>query len=554
MLVNQSTIPSLISAMRSETRAIAVDTETNITNRYHERYCMGISIKTEHHSFYIPVRADGWLNDDVEPVTPASSLLEHLQAPVVFHNAKFDIHVLERAGIRVPDDLKLYDTMLMCHLINETEFDYSLQSMGRKYVGDSKEKELSRVMSKSMKWEETPAFAMAKYAEQDTKLTRDLYLTIKPLFEEYEKVWEVDVRFLRLLQKVERRGIKVNLQEAHRLKKMCENRIAAIEVELGFNPNKVKELHGKLFDEPPVGYGLKILYKTKGGKPQVNTQFLERTNHPVCGLLLEHRKLKKQLTSYYNSYINLCEGYGRLHPSFKQHGTLTGRLSCADPNMQQIPRDSPIKKLFEAEPGYQLWEIDFRNIELRIAAVYSQDPNLLEAFRNEGDVHQLTADRLGISRQDAKMVNFLVTFGGGAELLANKLNKPVNVCKPFVDGFKKSYPRIFGTLNAAEESTGRAGGKIRIWSGRYRHFKWSSEYRSAWNAIIQGGAFEIVKRSMLLLEEAGFDIRNQVHDSVWLMVPVLSAKQKIAEAEELMSGWTEEAFGLKFSVDSKRLA
>lgn len=81
-----------------------------------------------------------------------------------------------------------------------------------------------------------------------------------------------------------------------------------------------------------------------------------------------------------------------------------------------------------------------------------------------------------------------------------------------------------------------------------------SAYRSAWNAIIQGGAFEIVKRSMLLLEDAGFDIRNQVHDSVWLMVPVLSAKEKIAEAEEIMSGWTEEAFGLKFSVDSKRLA
>ena len=542
MLVTQQEIPYLISKLREETEAISLDTETNITNRYHERYCMGISVYASGESFYLPVGHDSWLDRDTENVIPPSDLLEHLAAPVVFHNAKFDIHVLERAGIRIPDDLKLYDTMLMCHLINETEFDYSLQSMGRKYVGDSKEKELSRVMSKSMKWEETPAFAMAKYAEQDTKLTRDLYLTIKPLFEEYEKVWEVDVRFLRLLQRVERRGIKVNLQEAHRLKKMCEDRIAAIEVELGFNPNKVKELHGKLFD------------RTKGGKPQVNTQFLERTNHPVCGLLLEHRKLKKQLTSYYNSYINLCEGYGRLHPSFKQHGTLTGRLSCADPNMQQIPRDSPIKKLFEAEPGYQLWEIDFRNIELRIAAVYSQDPNLLEAFRNEGDVHQLTADRLGISRQDAKMVNFLVTFLGGAELLASKLNKPVNVCKPFVDGFKKSYPRIFATAAAAENSTGNNGGKIRLWSGRYRHFKWSSEYRSAWNAIIQGGAFEIVKRSMLLLEDAGFDIRNQVHDSVWLMVPVLSAKEKIAEAEEIMSGWTEEAFGLKFSVDSKRLA
>jgi DNA polymerase-1 len=444
--------------------------------------------------------------------------------------------------------------MIMAHLIDENLFDYSLQTVARTYLGDSKEKELSRVMSKSMKWEETPAFAMARYAEQDTKLTRDLYLTLKPLFEMYEPVWETDAKFMRLLWKMESRGIKVNLDEAHRLKKMCEDRLLAIQAELGFNPNKTKELQERLFAQPPIGYGLKPLSRTpKTNKPKVDTQFLERTNHPVCGLLLEHSKLKKQLTSYYNSYINLCEGYGRLHPSFKQHGTKTGRLSCADPNMQQIPRDSPIKKLFLAEPGYELWEIDFSNIELRIAAVYAQEPNLLEVFRNNGDVHQLTADRLGISRQDAKMVNFLVTFGGGADLLANKLNKSPSVCRPFVDGFKKSYARIFATLSAAEEAAGAQGGKIRLWSGRWRHFKWSSEYRGAWNSLVQGGAFEIVKRSMLKLEEAGYDIRNQVHDSVWLMVPAATAKQDIERAEEIMSGWTEEAFKLRFSVDSKRL-
>jgi DNA polymerase-1 len=267
---------------------------------------------------------------------------------------------------------------------------------------------------------------------------------------------------------------------------------------------------------------------------------------------LENSKIKKLTTSYYNSYKELCEGYGRLHPSFKQHGTVTGRLSCADPNMQQIPRDSPIKKLFLPEPGKQLWEIDFRNIEMRLAAVYSKEPALLEIFRTEGDAHQLTADLLGISRQFAKVINFLIIYGGGKEALSYQLGIAPNKAARILDDYNNAYPRLYGARIAASNACISHGGWIRMWSGRRRHFTSAYEYHKAFNSIIQGGAFEIVKRAMLNLY--AFDIRNQVHDSVWLMINEDNAEYEVKEAEHLMSSWTEETFNLPFTVESKRLA
>jgi DNA polymerase-1 len=538
MLISPEKIPWLKEQLASASKGIAIDTETNITKRYHERYCIGISFNVDGgESFYLPVgHRDSWLGDtqncSVDPM-----LLVHVRAPVLFFNAKFDIHVLKRAGLTIPEDFNYYDTMLMCHLIDENELQFSLDRMAMKYVGTGKWTELARIF-KDIKWEDIPGAMMKDYAEVDALKTYLLYEAIKPMFADYEEVWNTDKRFLLQLQQIEERGIRVDLKEAEIQTNLCLSRMSQIRTELGFDPGRQKELHSKLFSPPPTGYGLKILSRTPTGKAQVNTKFLESTNHPVCGLLLENSKIKKLTTSYYNSYKELCEGYGRLHPSFKQHGTVTGRLSCADPNMQQIPRDSPIKKLFLPEPGKQLWEIDFRNIEMRLAAVYSKEPALLEIFRTEGDAHQLTADLLGISRQFAKVINFLIIYGGGKEALSYQLGIAPNKAARILDDYNNAYPRLYGARIAASNACISHGGWIRMWS--------------AFNSIIQGGAFEIVKRAMLNLY--AFDIRNQVHDSVWLMINEDNAEYEVKEAEHLMSSWTEETFNLPFTVESKRLA
>jgi DNA polymerase-1 len=517
---------------------------------------MGISICVDgSETFYIPVGHSSWMAPDEEQVVPPSDLFIDVQVPFVFHNAKFDIHVLRRAGVQIPEAFSFYDTMLMCHFLDENDTKIpglSLQAMAKKYIGESKMKDLASTMKNTLKWEEIPGEIMGVYAEQDALVTYRLYDKLKPYFEIYEEAWKIDAEFLLLLEQIEARGLLLNVERCKELQALCSLQLEQLKEELGFDPAKTKVLHEKLFSLPPTGLGLKPITFTGTGKPQVNTSFLEKTNHPVCGLLLQFKETQKQLTSYYNSYLRLVGDSGknsRIHASFKQHGTVTGRLSCADPNMQQIPRDSPIKSLFLPDPGNQLWEVDFKNIEMRLAAVYSQEDALLETFRAEGDVHQLTADLIGIDRQKAKMVNFLIIYGGGADALSYQLRLSRDTCVGIIKDYEKAYPKLTTCRRAAGVAALENGGWIKMFSGRRRHFRFSNDYHKAFNSIVQGGAFEIVKRAMLNLRY--FDIRNQVHDSVWLNV---RSFMEVREAERLMADWTEEMFGLKFSVESKRLS
>jgi len=509
---------------------------------------MGIAIANGTSTFYIPIQHTDWLDKSVKNLTVPSNFLTCIQGELVFHNAKFDIHVLKKLGLDVPTK-NIYDTMLMMHMIDENRLSYDLDSIVAELLGIHKEKDLAKKMKAD--WDNIPAFAMAKYAEQDASVTLQLYTLLKPHFEIYEELWQKqDLPFVFLLQEMEEKGILLDKVKCRESLALAKIRKAELEKEIGFNPAKTSILRKKLFDDPPFGYGLKPIKRSaKTQVPTVNEAFLEATNHPICGLLLEWRKLQKQITSYYESYLGLTEGHDRIHASFKMHGTVTGRLSCAEPNMQQIPRESDIKKLFKAEPGKELWEIDFKNIELRLAAVYTREPVLYDTFKIEGDVHQRTADELGIDRQKAKTVNFLISYGGGATALSTQLKIPWGEADKIVKKHKASMPLLFQTMDACTEAA-EYSKEIKYWTGRRRHFKWPSEYRKAFNSLIQGGSFEIVKQAMLRLQEAGFDIRNQVHDSVWIMV---DSHKEVEEAEHIMADWTEELFELKFSVESKRL-
>ena len=376
---------------------------------------------------------------------------------------------------------------------------------------------------------------------------------MKSDFEPFLEQWETyDREFMILLQGVENRGIRLDKSKCRELEIKCRTRMRVIKEELGFDLQKPSELIAKFFGEPPVGLGLKpISYTKKKREPQVNTAFLEQCNHPVAGLTLEYKGLAKQASSYFSTYLELVGEGDRLHPNFKIHGTKTGRLSCETPNLQQVPRESDVKKMFLPDEGYQLWEIDYRNLELRLTAVYSSCFKMIEAFRNEEDVHQQVADQVGVSRQVAKIINFLITYGGGVKALSTQANISMRNAQITHSNYKKEYPEIFKTMyraSAVAEDTGQ----VKMFNGRVRHLNgtFDNEYYKAFNAIIQGGGFEIVKRSMLLLDRAGFDIRNQVHDSVWLSV---KNESELDEAERLMTEWTEEAFGLTFSVDRKRL-
>ena len=535
-------------------KPISIDVETNWTERFEERYIMGISLATDYSDIYIPVRHlpfAGIEQENAISIEEWITLFEKITCPIIFHNAKFDLQQLTRAGFNVPTD-NVFDTMLIHHYIDAEYFrGHSLDALSDKFCKTKKDTNLAKGMKDN--WDSSIISAMAIYACTDTRATLELYHALKYDFKPFLEQWETyDREFVLLLQRMENRGQRLDKSKCRVNEILCRTRMRHIKEELNFDVQKPSALISKFFGEPPVGLGLKPLtYTKKKREPQVNTAFLEQCNHPVAGLVLEYKGLAKQASSYFGSYLELVGKGDRLHPNFKIHGTKTGRLSCENPNLQQVPRESDVKKMFLPDEGYQLWEIDYRNLELRLTAVYSNCAKMIEAFQNEEDVHQQVADQVGVSRQIAKIVNFLITYGGGVRALSTQANITLLNAKITHANYKKQYPEIFKTMHRAS-AVAEDTGQVKMFNGRVRHLDgtYDNEHYKAFNAIIQGGGFEIVKRSMLLLDRAGYDIRNQVHDSVWLSV---KDESELDEAERLMTEWTTEAFGLTFSVDRKRL-
>jgi DNA polymerase I-like protein with 3'-5' exonuclease and polymerase domains len=492
-------------------------------------------------------------------------LFQGIEVPIIAHNMKFDFVTLQRAGVTLPVG-NLWCTLMMSVYIDERnkgkDTGHDLDTIFRRYLGEQKKKMEAKSLQK-FGWESAPVEYMAQYAEQDCSPLPQLYRTLRPkLSAELIELWEtVDRDFMLCLGELENQGIPIDRELCEILNQQCLERMNEIRLELGFDPAKPSQLHPKLFRDPPFGLGLKPSSYTPGGKPQVSLEWLMSLGHPMTALVYEYRRTAKQQSSYFSSYLDLTtRENARLHCNFKQHGTETGRLSCELPNLQQIPRDeyndAEVKKLFLPESGKQLWEVDFRTIEYRLQAVYANDQKLISLFENEGDFHQLVADdissKLGIKfpRQQAKTVNYLMSYGGGKQVLAKALRTSVGTASSIHSAYRASYPLIFEKAEEAQHAAESNNLEIPMWSGRVRHFAYPNECHKAFNAVVQGGAFEIVKRAMLKLRHAGFNMSNQVHDSCWINA---NNEGEIIEAQHIMSDWTKEFFGLTFRTDRKLL-
>lgn len=525
---------------------------------------MGLAITTDCDTYYIPVGHQSFLGSEPKNLPIPVDLFQGVTCPIVAHNMKFDFLTLKRYGVALPVG-NLWCSMMMAVYIDEgnkgKDAGHDLDKVLSRYVGDRKKKVEQKSLQK-FGWTTAPPEYMAMYAEQDCRPLPELYRILRPkLSDPIVKLWEeTDRDFMLLLADLENLGIPIDRELCEVLNQKCLVRMNQIREELGFDPAKPSQLHPKLFLDPPFGLGLKPAQLTPLGKPNVSLDWLQAVGHPLTALVYEYRRTAKQQSSYFSAYLNLTtRDDARLHCNFKQHGTETGRLSCELPNLQQIPReeykDAKVKEVFLPEQGKQLWEIDFRTIEYRLQAVYANDRKLTDLFENEGDFHQLVADDIskrlstGISRQQAKTVNYLISYGGGKQVLAKSLGISVSKANEVLTAYRASYPLIFEKALEAQHAA-ECNMEIPMWSGRVRHFKYQGECHKAFNAVVQGGAFEIVKRSMLRLREAGFTMSNQVHDSVWLNV---ESERDAIEAQTIMESWTRDYFGLSFRTDRKRL-
>jgi DNA polymerase-1 len=516
---------------------------------------------------YLPFRHKFGFNHDRETREETLNVLafrdEH-KLPNVYHNSKFDITSLETLGAHFRNSIH-YCTMLQSHLLNENRYSQSLDALVKIMFGRSKQEpeEMAKI-KKSHGWGSIPSELMYYYALTDAGLCLLLH-------EHFEPEWEKEklndywlnhkLKTIDVVRKMEILGVGVDTRKCEVNIRNGEMIMDETKEILGLNPASPKDLAKLLID----GLGLPVVKTTPGGSPcfdkeamAVYDQILERQSSDTARLILTYRGWQKTVSSNYRAYIELLSPDGRLRPNYKLHGTKTGRFSCEKPNLQQIPRQSvkpwngDTKKAFQPPEGYIYLEADYSQLELRLATSYAQDPSLIEVFNEGRDIFTEMSTRINLSRQDTKTFVYSTQYGAGIKRLCDVFGWTPEEAQSVKLGYKAAYPG-FDTIDKDAKLAAKRFGKVKLWSGRYRHFMFpDSENHKALNSAIQGGAADIVEKTMHRLssqiESDECRMVLQVHDSVVFQVKAESEQIVIPEIQRVMTN-IEPDFGVKFAVD-----
>lgn len=568
---------------------ITVDTETpSLTDKTVVGVALHSPIKGRDMeiSFYLPFRHThdrslfGSENLPIEWLQELAPVLEDPNKTYVFHNAPFDLTVLANDNIKIPTG-RWVDTAVIARMVWEFYKSYELKDLGTLVDPNAAEmeKKLKKVVEDVGGYQNVPPFAMELYACQDVLLTWKLFqrFWVQIQEEEMEGVWPDEADYAVLLDNMRQTGVKIKKTLVEQLSREIDDKIRAIERELGFEPSKPSQLAHALY--APVekgGQGLPIYgyNKTKsiefGNQPVMNEEVLKMYDNPVVRKVLEYRDHGKTNSTYFKAWLNFLGEDGRLHPRWKHNGAETSRLTCSKPNLQQIPRTdeeavekgiskSLVKGALDATEGYQLWEFDYSQIEHRLAHCYGQDPKAIEAFKNGEDLYQQIADRLGITRQEAKTLVLSIQYGAGGAKVGEMLRKDPATASDIVAGFRSEYPGL-QRVNRAAQKAAKERLWIRLWTGRKLHFQSPEESFMALSKLLQGGAAQIMMHTMLKFYRGEYDrtipppiMVGQVHDSLLTEIREDAVEESIPIIKKVME-WPSERFPIPFPVDAKRLA
>ena len=573
----------------SNAKEIAIDLETCDPNMEsmgpgwprRDGYIVGYAVAVEGWAGYFPVAHGGGGNLDKRRVE--RWIMDVLASPAdkIMHNAAYDCGWLKASGFTING--RIIDTMIAAPLLDENRFSFALNSLGFDYLKETKSEAGLRqaagdfgVHPKKELWK-LPAMYVGNYAEQDAALTLKLwqYLKVKLRQDDVESIFDLETRLLPVLLGITERGIRFDRAK-------CERTIDAL-------IKREKELHAlikaqsgiavdiwaaasiaKAFDKLGVAYP-----KTETGLPSFTKSFLDECPHSVGKMIIEARETNKTHSTFLAPYLNFSAKDGRIHPHVNQlrnddGGTVSGRLSMNNPNLQQVPARHEIigpmvRGLFLPEEG-QIWASnDFSSQEPRLLVHYASlldlpgADTMVAAYQEnpDTDFHQMVADMAGIKRKTAKTIGLGLMYGMGVAKLANQLDLTHEEAKELIDTFHKKVPFLKGTVNAVMRRIEHpaSGGAIRTLLGRKCRFplwepmEWGSnkalpyeqavvEYGSrikrsgtykGLNRLIQGSAADQTKMAMVALHEAGENILLQVHDEIVLSVTDRGQAERAAE-------------------------
>ena len=573
----------------SEAKEIAIDLETCDPNMEslgpgwprNDGFIVGYAIAVDGWAGYFPVAHAGGGNLDKRIVERWMRDVLATPADKIMHNAAYDLGWLRATGFEVKGTL--YDTMLAAPVLDENRFAYSLNSLGFDYLKEIKSEQGLKesasdfgVHPKKELWK-LPAMHVGDYAEQDAALTLKLWHHFKALMrnEEVESIFNLETEVLPVLVDMTLKGVHFDRVKCER--HMREMRAREIEI-LKFLKSQAgmqvdiwaAQSIAAAFDRLGIQYP-----KTAAGAPSFTKSFLDTHEHPIAKMILEARELNKTHGTFLEPYLKHSAKDGRVHTHFNQMrneegGTVTGRLSAANPNLQQVPVRHEIigpmvRGLFLPEDG-DIWAAnDFSSQEPRLLVHYATllglpgAEKMAQAYRDNPntDFHQMVADMAGIKRKAAKTIGLGLMYGMGKAKLAASLDLPLDEASELIATFHSKVSFLKGTVEAVMKRIEHpaSGGSIRTLLGRKCRFplwepvEWGvnkalpreqavMEYGSrikragtykGLNKLLQGSAADQTKAGMVALHKAGFNLLLQVHDEIALSVRNIDEAREAAD-------------------------
>jgi len=553
---------------------------------------VGYAVATENWSGYIPVGHKGGGNLDKRIVSKWLQKVFELPCDKIMHNAQYDAGWIKREGFTLNG--RLIDTMLIGSLLDENRFSYSLNALAFDLLGKTKsEKDLVEAARtfgldpKAEMWK-MPAMYVGPYAEVDAKLTLELwnYMSVEVGKEGLWDIVNLELDLLPCLIEMTYRGVRVDMDKTERTRDALLKRENKVHKEIkklaGFNVEIwAAQSLSKAFDEIGIAYP-----KTEKGSPSFTKTFLAEQQHPFAKLIVEARNLNKTSGTFINNILKYCGKDGRIHGHINQNrsdagGSVSGRLSMANPNLQQIPARDPelgpmIRSLFLPEEGEQWAAIDFSQQEPRILVHYAHvygkargiplqgAKDFVQRYNDEPDTdfHTMVAEMANIGRKQAKTINLGMMYGMGVNKLSDQLDIPVDEAKKLINQYHERVPFVKGLMQGVMNRLNErdASGSIRSLLGRKCRFDlWEPDsfsmnkalpYRDAvkeygdttrlkraytykaLNRLIQASAADMTKQAMVNLYKMGRLPLIQVHDELAMSVEDKNDALQIAKVME----------------------
>lgn len=515
-------------------KVIAVDTETTSLNP-REAKLEGIGWGNSEKQYYIDWATCEFKDEAIKKFKEVFETSE-----IVFHNAKFDIKILKTV-LNIDYPKKIHDTMIMSWLLDENR-QHGLKELTRTLL-KRKVVSYTEVPTEPNLFQDIEAIKneMAKYCCADVKNTFDLYLKFYPELTKQELLFDylkIEIPLIKVLADIESRGVSIDVNRLKDLSKKADailmEKDAVIKNLVGvedFNPRSSLQLRKVIFEKLGV-IPEKLTPKGEPSTDHETLKILAKKNSAVQSIL-DFREFDKLNGTYLLGLQEKAEN-GVIYTDFLQHRTRSGRLASANPNLQNIPRradDFDVRKAFVPRKGYKFIVSDFSQIELRVIAYFSQEPAMIKIFQENGDIHQLTADMIGCSRQHAKGINFGLIYGLGSASLAKDLGIPVEQAKQYMDTFFKKFTKLTSYISYVQ-TNGFYNGYVTTMTKRRRRFKivknmrkgeQESIKRRLINTRVQGSAADLMKIAMIklhnALKEKDAHILLQIHDEVVVEAP-----------------------------------